>query len=175
VIIAAGNDENSPNVSELYDCIAPKAKYYLGEASSCLALETEESFRKRQHEPVIHLFAEVAGYACNHTTDEANAKENLASAIQTACKRAGVTPDQIEMVYSCIEEATTLTQDDLKEILPEAKQVQLIERDGNGRAGLANRSAAEAVEAIDCGYCHISMAVASSFGSYTAVVFTEAK
>ena len=171
IMLAAGTDEGSDMVTFFYEHSGINGENVLGEGSSTVVLETEQSVEKRQ----AHRYAEVAGYACTHSagTEEYSEAQAMKAAIEKALERAGYQASDIEEVYAVIsnqEKQKTDEQTVLTELFG-AKEIQDVRKEtGDCRAASANDQLVEAATAIDAGTVKRVLAVSYGCGSYTAVV-----
>ena len=171
IMLAAGTDEGSDMVTFFYEHSGINGENVLGEGSSTVVLETEQSVEKRQ----AHRYAEIAGYACTHSagTEEYSEAQAMKAAIEKALERAGYQASDIEEVYAVIsnqEKQKTDEQAVLTELFG-AKEIQDVRKEtGDCRAASANDQLVEAATAIDAGTVKCALAVSYGCGSYTAVV-----
>lgn len=171
IMLAAGTDEGSDMVTFFYEHSGINGENVLGEGSSTVVLETEQSVEKRQ----AHRYAEIAGYACTHSagTEEYSEAQAMKAAIEKALERAGYQASDIEEVYAVIsnqEKKKTDEQAVLTELFG-AKEIQDVRKvTGDCRAASANDQLVEAATAIDAGTVKRALAVSYGCGSYTAVV-----
>lgn len=170
IMLAAGTDEGSDMVTFFYEHSKINGNRTLGEGSSTICLETGASAKKRQ----AHKYAEVAGYACTHSSgrDGYTEADAMKEAIRKALERADLEAAEIDAVYAITSNQAAKEAEEavLKEFFADRNIIDVREQTGDCRAASANMQVMEAAKAIDAKECRSALAVSYGCGSYSAVV-----
>ena len=176
IMVASGTDENTDTTEFLYGKLG-LLKDNLGEGSVSLILENENSANERG----AKIYAELAGWATAHKSVEfgtvKGSESALKTAIEDACKAAGVTLADIDGVFGFangIPEVDELESKVYGELFGgKADIVQVRDDLGEARAATAAGQAAAGARYISKGWRNMECVLAAGFGvggSYSAVV-----
>ncbi|MDE6030540.1 MAG: beta-ketoacyl-[acyl-carrier-protein] synthase family protein [Oscillospiraceae bacterium] len=177
IMVASGTDENTDVTEYLYEklgLIPEKLSKGLGEGSVSIILENENSANERG----AKKYAELAGWASAHKSVEfgtlKGSESALKTAIEEACKSAGITTKDIDLVCGFAdgnETVDNIEKSVYAEVFGSVPVVQLKHEIGESRAAASANQAAYAAKMIADG--KYKCVLAASFGvggSYSAVV-----
>lgn len=177
IMVASGTDENTDVTEYLYEklgLIPEKLSKGLGEGSVSIILENENSANERG----AKKYAELAGWASAHKSVEfgtlKGSESALRTAIEEACKSAGMTAKDIDLVCGFAdgnETVDNIEKSVYAEVFGSVPVVQLKHEIGESRAAASAEQAAYAAKMIAGG--KYKCVLAASFGvggSYSAVV-----
>ena len=177
IMVASGTDENTDVTEYLYGrlgLVHEKLRKGLGEGSVSLILENENSANARG----AKKYAELAGWASAHRAVEfgtlKGSESALKAAVEEACKAAGISPKDVEMVCGFADGNETvdgIERSVYAEIFGNIPVIQLKHETGESRAAASTEQAAYAAKMIAEG--RYGCVLAASFGvggSYSAVV-----
>lgn len=170
IMLAAGTDEGSDMVTYFYEHSGINGDRTLGEGSSTICLETEASVTQRE----AVTYAEVAGYACTHSSGMEDYTEATAikDAVMSALAKADMQTADVDAVYAITGnlpdgEAQRAV---LSDIFPHVETIDVRQQTGDCRAASANAQVAEAAQAIYQKKIAVALAVSYGCGSYSAIV-----
>ncbi len=179
IMVATGTDENTEVTEYLYDTLGVMDKTLLGEGSVSIVLESEKSAAARG----AKKYAELAGWACAHKSVEfgklGGSEPALKDAIEDACKSAGITPKDIELVCGFDNGMTKTSELEKRvyaEIFGEVPVVSIKREYGEARAAASAEQAVHAAKLISEGKYKYALAAAFGVGGqYSAVVLKNAE
>lgn len=173
IMIATGTDENTEVTEYLYDTLG-MLQGKLGEGSVSIVLENEKSANTRG----VKKYAELVGWASAHKSVEfgkiKGSEDALKTAIVEACKCAGISPKDIELVCGFangVPEVDALEKQVYAELFGDVDTVQVKQECKEARAAASAEQAAYAAKTLAEG--KYKYALAASFGvggQYSAVV-----
>lgn len=175
IMIAAGTDEFTDTTEYLYGKLDLTDKITFGEGSVSLVLENEHSANERG----AKKYAELAGWASAHKAiefglDLSGSESALETAVQEACRAAGITPDKIGAVCGFsngYEPLDALERKLCAEICTNAELLNVKEQTGEARAASAAEQAAYAAKLLyERKYDYVLAASFGFGGQYSAVV-----
>ena len=177
IMVASGTDENTDVTEYLYGklgLVHGKLREGLGEGSVSLILENENSANARG----AKKYAELAGWASAHKSVEfgtlKGSESALKAAVEEACKAAGITPADVELICGFAdgnETVDSIEKNMCAEMFGNITPIQLKHCIGESRAAASAEQAAYAAKLIADG--KYNCVLAASFGvggSYSAVV-----
>lgn len=172
IMVATGTDENTEVTEYLYETLGVMNKNLLGEGSVSLVLESGTSADKRGAKKL----AELVGWASAHKSVEfgkLQGSENaLKSAIEGACKSAGITPKDIGLVCGFANGVAAVDEFEKRvyaEMFGDIPIIYVKNDCGEARAAASAKQAAEAVNSADK-YKYVLAAAFGVGGQYSAVV-----
>lgn len=176
IMVASGTDENTDTTGYLYGKLG-LLDGKLGEGSVSLILENENSANARGAKE----YAELAGWATAHKSVEfgtlKGSEEALKTAIENACKSAGITSKDIEAVCGFANGITAV--DDIEknvyaELFGDIPVVRVKDGLGEARAAASAEQAACAAKMLAEGkYRYVLAAAFGVGGQYSAVVLKK--
>lgn len=173
IMIATGTDENTDTTELLYDRLG-LGDLKLGEGSVSLILENEKSANKRG----AKKYAQLAGWGTAHKSVEfgkiTGSESALKSAIEEACRSAGITPADVDAVCGFangIPEVDAMEKSVFSEMFGDKPIIEVKSDIGEARAAASAKQAAVAAKLISDGKYKCVLAAAFGVGgSYSAVV-----
>lgn len=174
IMVATGTDENTEVTEYLYETLGVMNKNLLGEGSVSLVLESGASADKRGAKKL----AELVGWASAHKSVEfgkLRGSENaLKDAIESACKSAGITTKDIELVCGFangVSEVDELEKRVYVEMFGDIPIIYVKNDCGEARAAASAEQAAHAAKLLSEGKYEYALAAAFGVGGqYSAVV-----
>lgn len=176
IMVASGTDENTDTTGYLYGNLG-LLDGKLGEGSVSLILENENSANVRS----AKKYAELAGWATAHKSVEfgtlKGSEEALKTAIENACKSAGITPKDIDAVCGFangIPAVDDIEKNVYAELFGDIPVVRVKDGLGEARAAASAEQAACAAKMLGEGkYRYVLAAAFGVGGQYSAVVLKK--
>lgn len=108
--VVTGTDENSENITDIYSRMNLQTDYPLGEGSVSVVCETVESANSRGAKKYAEILGRASGHIAQDYKDSSVKEELLAVTIDKVLNNAGISANDIDLVYTTYKEKDLLSK-----------------------------------------------------------------